>query len=123
MDRRRWLSVALDSGIFWRAQETAVRYEGHNFLLRPETDQLAPSVALAFDDPSRDDEALLLIRRFLSSLSWIERGYLRETVTLGTGGNPGRIGKGPGARMINPQFRVDYLPVKLTARAQLCLAL
>jgi hypothetical protein len=123
MDRRRWLTVALESGIFWPAQETTVRYEGHDFVLRPETDQLAPSVALAFDDPSRDDEALLLIRRFLSSLSWIERGYLRETVTLGTGGVPGRIGKGPGARMINPQFRVDYLPSKLTARAQLCLAL
>ena len=123
MDRRRWLTVALESGIFWPTKEMTVRYEGHDFLLRPETDELAPSVALAFDDPTQDDQALQLIRRFLSILSWIERGFLRETVTFGTGGGPGRIGKGPGARMINPQFRVDYLPANLTPRAQLCLAL
>jgi hypothetical protein len=78
-------------------------FHGNEFLLRPETDQLAPSVALAYDPPPMTDkQALLFIRRFLSSLSWVKRGHLRETTTFGTGGYPGAIGKGPGARLIFP---------------------
>jgi len=123
MDRRRWLTVAVESGIFWPTKETVLAYEGHEFVLRPETEELAPTVAVALDDPDRDGEALLLVRRFLSALAWVEGGFIRETVTFGTGGGPGRIGKGPGARMINPHFRVDYLPTNLTTRGKLCLAL
>lgn len=123
MDRRRWLTVGVESGIFWPTKEIVLRYDGREFILRPESKDLAPTVAVALDDPDRDDEALLTIRRFLSALSWVEDGFIRETTTLGTGGGPGRIGKGPGARMINPHFRVDYLPNTLDARAKLALAL
>ena len=97
-------------------------FQGREFLLRPETEQLAPSVALAYDPPLTDKEALLLIRRFLSSLSWVEAGPLHETFGIGTGGHPGSVGKG-GARLINPKFRVDYLPEAKDPKAQLCLAL
>ena len=97
--------------------------KGQEFLLCPETDQLAPSVALAYDSPLTNKEALLLIRRFLSSLSWVERGPLRETFGIGTGGHPGKIGKGDSARLINPRFRIDYLPETKDPKAQLCLAL
>ena len=123
MDRRRWLTVAIESGIFWPTKETVLSYEGHEFLLRPETNELAPTVALALDDPNQSDVALLLVRRFLSALAWVEGGFLRETTTIETGGGPGRIGKGPGARMINPHFRVDYMPTAPSSRAKLCLAL
>jgi hypothetical protein len=118
-----WLTVALESGIFWPTTETIVSYDGHDFLLRPETDHDAPSVALGYDAPMDDAAALLLIRRFLSALSWIEGGYLRERFTFGTGGAPGRVSKSPGARMINPFFRADYLPAPTDARSRLCLAL
>jgi hypothetical protein len=70
-----------------------------------------------------DKQALLLIRRFLSSLSWVEQGHLRETITFGTGARPGGVGKGPGARLISPKFRVDYLPDPTDPKARLCLAL
>jgi len=78
---------------------------------------------MAYDPPLTDKEALHLIRRFLSSLSWVERDHLRETITFGSGGVPGGIGKGPGARLISTRFRVDYLPKTSDPKAQLCLAL
>ena len=123
MKIRHWLTVGLESGIHWPTTEVKVTFQGREFLLRPETDQLAPSVALAYDPPLTDKEALLLIRRFLSSLSWVERGPLRETFGIGTGGHPGGVGKGDGARLINRRFRVDYLPEAKDPKAQLCLAL
>jgi hypothetical protein len=123
MKLHRWLTVGLESGIHWPTTEVKVTHREHEFLLRPETDQLAPSVALAYDPPLTDKEALLLIRRFLSSLSWVERGHLRETFTFGTGGRPGGVGKGAGARLISTRFRVDYLPETSDQKAQLCLAL
>jgi hypothetical protein len=123
MKPRRWLTVALDSGIFWPTKEIVVSYGAHEFLLRPETDTDAPSVGLGYDAQMEDEDVLLLIRRFLSALSWIERGYLRERFTFGTGGRPGRVSKSPGARMINPFFRVDYLPVPTDSQSRLCLAL
>src|SRR2546430_17109027 len=106
----RWLTVGLESGIHWPTTEVKVAFQGNEFLLRPETDKLAPSVALAYDPPMTDKEALRLIRQFLSSLSWVERGHLRETLMFGTGGCPGGVGKGPGVRLLSPKFRVDYLP-------------
>jgi len=123
MDPKRWLTVAIESGIFWPTKERTVSYDGHDFLLRPETDEDAPSVALGYDASLQDEQALLLIRRFLSALAWIERGKIRERFTFGTGGRPGRVSKSPGARMINPFFRVDYLPVPADERSQRCLAL
>jgi methylamine utilization protein MauJ len=123
MDRRRWLTAAVESGIFWPTNETVLTYEGHEFVLLPETEKLAPRVAVALDDPDRGDEAMLLMRRFLSVLSWVEAGSIRVTATMEVGGGPGRISKGPTARMINPHFRVDFLPADLTSRAKLCLAL
>jgi hypothetical protein len=123
MKIRRWLTVGLESGIHWPTTEVSLAYQGQEFLLRPETEKLAPSVALAHDPPLTDRDALLLIRRFLSALSWVERGHLRETINFGTGGSPGGIGKGPPARLINPRFRADYLPDVKVPKAQLCLAL
>jgi len=93
MDKTRWLTVAVESGIFWPTKETTLAYEGHEFVLRPETEQLAPTVAVALGDPHRDDEALFLVRRFLSALSWVEAGYIRETATFGTGGGPAAFAK------------------------------
>lgn len=120
---KRWLTVSVESGMFWPGSEMTVTYLGHDFLLRPETKDLAPTVALAYDPGFDDLAALQLIRRFLSSLAWVERGYIRERLTLGTGGGPGRIGNRPEARLVNPFFNSEYLPAPLDDRARLCLAL
>lgn len=117
-----WLVVGLDSGVFWPTTETSVSYSGHQILLRPETEQLAPTVVLAYEPPMTFDDALLLLRQFLSSLAWVEGRHLRETMTTG-GSHPIGVGKGPGARLINPHFRVDYLPDPPDPKARLALGL
>ncbi len=73
-----WVVVGLVSGGHWRTVETRVRFEGHEILLRPETDRLAPAVVFGYEPPMRLEEALHLIRRFLSSLAWVKGGHFRE---------------------------------------------
>jgi hypothetical protein len=97
-----------------------VSFEGHEIILRPETDTLAPSVALSYAPPL--EEAYRLVRRFLSSLAWAERGHLREIGASG-GTHAIGIGKGPMARLIDPRFRADYLPAPADPKARRALAL
>jgi hypothetical protein len=115
-----WLVVGLESGVHWPTVETTVLFEGHEIILRPETDTLAPSVALSYAPPL--EEAYRLVRRFLSSLAWVERGHLREIGASG-GTHAIGIGKGPMARLIDPRFRADYLPAPADPRARPALAL
>jgi hypothetical protein len=117
------LTVSVDSGIFWPTVELTVPYLGNDFLLRPETEELAATVAVAHDAGVDELVALQLIRRFLSSLAWVERGHIRERLTFGTGGAPGRIGNRPEARLVNPRFNPEYMPAPSDDRARLCLAL
>ncbi len=117
-----WLVVGLDIGVHWPTVETRVHFEGKEILLRPETDRLSPSVVFRYEPPMRQEEALHLLRRFLSSLTWVEGGHLREIMVTG-GSHPIGVGKGPMARLINPKFRVDYLPGPADTKARLALAL
>jgi hypothetical protein len=119
---RPCITVAIDSGIFWPAKETKVAYQGQEFILCPETEQLAPTISLFFDPPLTTDQALLLIRRFLSTLSWVERGPLRESFHVGTAGHPAALVKSAAGRLVNPRFRLDYLPEVVDVKAQRCLA-
>ena len=116
----QWLVVGLETGVHWPTVETRVSFEGHEIILRPETDTLAPSVALSYAPPL--EEAYRLVRRFLSSLAWAERGHLREIGASG-GTHAIGIGKGPMARLIDPRFRADYLPAPADPRARRALAL
>jgi len=125
--RRVWLTVAVRTGVPWPAAETCVVYEGTEFFLRPGTEDLEPSVAIAYDPPATpqsDTIALQRIRGFLSALAWIERARIREIATYGTGGYPGRIGRGPvEGSLVASDFRIDYLPVAEGERAKLCLGI
>jgi len=119
---KRFLRVRVESGVPWPTKESRVSFRGHDIVLCPETDQLAPTVLLAFDDSkTSSDQALELVRRFLSSLSWAEGSPIRDMESL-EGGQPIWIGKG-GARLINPNFRADYLPDPQDTKAALALAL
>jgi hypothetical protein len=114
-----WLVIGLESGVHWPTTETTVTFEGNDIVLRPETDRLAPSIALRYD--GERELALALARRFLSSLAWVEEGPLREIGVTG-GTHPFGIGKGPGAKLINPKFRIDYLPAPEDSKTRLALA-
>lgn len=114
-----WLVIGLESGVHWPTAEITVNFEGHEIVLRPETERLAPSIAMTYEGEL--ETALALARRFLSSLAWVEEGPLREIGVTG-GTHPFGIGKGPGARLINPRFRLDYLPAPEDPRARRALA-
>jgi len=117
----RYLRVRVDSGVPWPTKETLVRFRDQDLTLYPETDELAPTVLLAYDDAKMtSDHALELVRRFLSSLSWSERGPIQDMEYL-DGTQPVWIGKGRG-RMVNPNFRADYLPDPRDPNARRALA-
>ena len=116
-----YVVVGLESGVPWPTTETRVGFRGDEFLLRPETDRLAPTVVLEYEAPMTYNDALALTRRLLSSLAWAKGGRLLEIATTG-GGIPIQVGKGPDARLINPGFRIDYLPDPPDERASLALA-
>lgn len=106
----------------WPTEEKAVRFRDHDFTLCPETAQLAPTVLLTYRrGRMSDDEALRLVRHFLSSLSWAEGRPIQDLESLG-GNRPFWIGKG-GSRVVSPNFRADYLPDPEDSKAKLALAL
>ncbi len=119
----KWhLRVRVESGVPWPTVETVVKFRDHEFTLCPETAQLAPTVLLTYKRGQlTDDEALRLVRHFLSSLSWAEGRPIQDLESVG-GSHPIWIGKG-GGHVVSPSFRADYLPDPPDAKARLTLGL
>jgi len=120
----KWhLRVRVESGVPWPTKETIVKFRDHELTLCPETEQLAPTVLLTYERGRlTDDEAVQLVRHFLSSLSWAEGRPIRDLESVG-GGHSIRIGKGGGLGVVSPNFRADYLPDPPDPKARLALAL
>jgi hypothetical protein len=116
-----WVVIGVETGVFWPTKETTVEFDGHQITLRPETKELAPSVIMQCMGLTMN-EGIHLLRRFLSSLSWVHGAPIRE-IGSGGGSHPYGIGKGAGARLINPNFHADYLPAPKDPKAKLALAL
>jgi hypothetical protein len=68
------------------------------------------------------DEAVLLIRHYLSSLCWVERAGIRETGVTG-GSGPFLLGRGLRGSVVTDHFQHDYLPDPSDSRVRLALAL
>jgi hypothetical protein len=117
----RWAVVGVESSVPWPTAETEVRFRGHVLLLRPGTDRDLPSVAFRHPATMRFEEALLVIRHFLSSLAWVERRGIRE-VAAGGGSRPVLLGRGQRGMVITERFRQDYLPDPAEPRTRLALA-
>jgi hypothetical protein len=60
-DRRHWAVIGLEPGLpYWTPIEMTVSFLGLELLLRPETEYLLPSVAVAFEPPVTWEDALTL---------------------------------------------------------------
>jgi len=116
-----WLIMAIKTQVAWPTEKVKVKYEGHEFLLRPGDDELYPDVCFQYPREQSTDEALLIVRRFLSILAWVERRSVKEMRYIG-GGLPFRIGRSTGG-VITHQFRLDHLPVPMDRKTQLALSL
>lgn len=123
-DGREWVVVELKSGVFWPTKETKITFKDHEFILRPETDVLAPTIAVQALAGKSYDQTVLVARRFLSALSWVSNTRVIEG-TMSGGGHPVQIGKNykGGTRNINEKFKLDYLPDTNDPDALLGLAL
>lgn len=90
--------------------------------LRPGSKELVPTVAFEYPTTLSFDEALLIVRRFLSSLAWVERSAVREEGVTGAS-HPIRIGWPLRGNVVTHDFRQDYLPAPEDRRVRLALAL
>ncbi len=119
----RWITVGLQTrGVAWPNAEIKATYGGHEFVLRPGTDRLAPAIAMRCDESMPLGDAQQVIRRFLSALSWQEQAPISEADTIGAAG-PVQIGRrGPGDIVTNV-FRTDHLAAPTSEKARLALAL
>jgi hypothetical protein len=106
-----------------------VPFQGFELLLRPETEDLLPSIAVPFDPPVTWEDAARVANRFLSAFAWMQAGTARveEAMTSG-GGFPIRLGKSPWhpktVRFTSPnhKLRLDHLQEGTDEKSWLGLA-
>ncbi|HUJ73120.1 MAG TPA: methylamine utilization protein MauJ [Verrucomicrobiae bacterium] len=120
--KKLWMVTGVETNIGWPIVETTAEFRGHQIILRPQTDKLAPSVAMAYEPPVTAHDAQVILNEFLSALSWVERSGIKDTGLIG-GSHPFGIGKGPIANPVNPRFAVHYLPDPQELKTRLALAL
>jgi hypothetical protein len=119
---KRWLTIGVETTVAWPTSEAAVSFEGQRIFLRPGSETAAPCIDIHYDDPLTDEGAYDLIQRFMSSLAWVEGARIRQVMALGSGVRTS-VGHGMGARIINPNFKADYLPSPADEKQRLALAL
>lgn len=116
-----WALVGVESSVAWPKLDTEVEFRGHRLILRPATADRYASVAFQYPSSLTLDDAILVIRHYLSSLSWVERAGIREVATAG-GSAPFFLGRGQQGSIVTDRFRHDYLPDPTDKRARLALA-
>ena len=117
-----WVVAAVKARFGWPTSRMRIQFRGREFLLRPETDELAPSICI------KDEKGLTLrnghnlINRFLSSLAWSQGAGAEVMSIVGSSGEePIRLGKGELRHIADP-WHVVYLPVPTNEKALRALA-
>jgi len=121
MAMSEWLVVGVETEMGWPTKEVTCSYQGQELILRPATDKFSTSIAMLFHRPMTRDEALHLVRRFLSAMAWIERIPIRETMVTG-GSFPIHVGKRMDIAFVGCPS-LDFLPTPSDEKASLALAL
>src|ERR1041384_2113573 len=117
-----WAVIGVESSVAWPTKDTEVAFRGHTLILRPATEQHLASVAFEHPASMTLDDALLLIRHYLSSLSWVEQAGIKEVAATG-GSAPFYLGRGPRWGVVTEHFKHDYLPDPAEPRTRLALGL
>lgn len=118
-----WTTAIKTSNLAWPTEETTVDYDGNQFLLRPESDDLLPSVSIRCPKKMSQDETQLSVNRFLSALCWAKEGGAHVLFWVGSNGkNPTNVGKSK-VRFVCDRLRTDYLPKPNDEKARRALAL
>lgn len=120
---RSWIVIGIKTGVPWPKTEAEVDYRDHTFILKPEAEDLAPSIAFHLPEGMEHQQGVTLCREFMSALAWVEGQPVKE-IMIGGGGRPHGIGKGPRWQTIQTlSFNKDYIPEPSDPKAKLALAL
>lgn len=105
-----WVIAAVKSKFGWPTSRIRVPFRGREFLLRPETDEHAPSICIKDKNGLTLQEGSDLINRLLSALAWGQgAGAYVEWVVGSSGDEPIQVGKGTLKHIAEP-WRLIYLP-------------
>jgi methylamine utilization protein MauJ len=119
---KMWAVIGLDTELPWTQEEFKTTFEGHELVLRPQDRDTSPTVAMKYDGQTTKEDALEVLRRFLSALSWVHRSGIREEMSV-TGSRPFRIGRSQTPIVVANRFSLDYVPEVGDKNARLALAL
>lgn len=76
----RWLSIGIRTTMPWPTMEVGTEYQSFVFKMLPETDAFLPTLAVEFATKKNgSEEALKVLRRFMTAVSWQEGHGLRES--------------------------------------------
>jgi len=98
----RWLNVGIKGSAIWPTEETSVDFGGHRLVLKPATRDTEQSIHINLQGIS-DVDALTLINRFLSVLSWCDDQPMENR--YGWSGNPVPVPVPKESRAVVREFR------------------
>src|SRR5207249_2402862 len=117
----RWLNVGVKGSAVWPTQETTVEFGGHKLVLKPATRETEQSVHINLRGIS-DVDALTLINRFLSILSWCDDQPMENR--YGWSGNPVPVAVPRESRVVGSSIAFPfYRNLEQDEKARLALAL
>lgn len=119
----KWVTAAVEAHFGWPTARLEITYRGYRYLIRPETDELAPSVSVYSEQGLTIDEGGNLINRFLSELAWSQSAGVQYLFAVGSSTDePIRVGKSDRFKFIAEPWQQLYLPQPSDERALRALA-
>lgn len=116
-----WLNVGVKGSAAWPTEETVLEFGGHKVVLKPATRETEQSVHVNLRGIS-DIEALTLINRFLSVLSWCDDQPMENR--YGWSGNPVPVAVAKESRVVGSSIGFPfYRELERDEKARLALAL
>lgn len=118
-----WIQICLQTQMEWPTADTAISFEGQQFLLRPATKCAIPDMVAEYDPARFDlDQLHARARRLMSVLSWLKKKGIRETVVARSTALPDRVGPAPAIQNCTDQFEFRFVP-RLDSKSSFALAL
>jgi hypothetical protein len=116
-----WLNIGVKGGAIWPATETKINFEGYELILKPATRETEQSIHINLKNIS-ELEAMTLINRFLSILSWCDDQGMQ--ILFAWSGNPFPNAVIPRSRTIGSSIAFPFnRSIEKDQRARLALAL
>lgn len=116
-----WLNIGVNGRAIWPTVETKVRFGNHELILRPATRETEQSIHILLDSTT-DTEALTLINRFLSVLSWVDDQSMENL--YGWSGSRAPVSVSKEARQCGSSIAFPfYREIEKTEKGNLALAL